>query len=94
MENNLDAAYQNAKKGIYWALTNIPESKLRLQSDLIADEILYSSVKLEKEFNGIKVESKGYSNSTEVSIIIYRSTDGLIKDGYLNKPVEKEEKKE
>ncbi len=27
MEKNLDTAYQNAKKGIYWALANIPESK-------------------------------------------------------------------
>ncbi len=89
MEKNLDAAYQNAKKGIYWALANIPESKSRLESDLIADEKLYSSVKLEKEFNGIKIESKGYYNGIEISITIYRSTDGLIKDGYI-KNTEKE----
>jgi hypothetical protein len=88
MEKNLDAAYQNAKKGIYWALANIPEKKSRLETDLIADEKLYSSVKLEKQINGIKIESKGFYNSIEISITIYRSDDGLLKDGYLKKPEE------
>ncbi len=86
MEKNLDVAYQNAKKGVYWALANIPENKVRLQSDLVADEKLYATVKLEKEFEGIKIVSTGYYNTTEISIAIYRSTDGLIKEGYL-KPV-------
>ncbi len=89
MENDLDAAYQNAKKGIYWALTNIPESKSQLRSDLIAGEKLYSSVKLVKEYNGIKIVSKGFANSTEVIITMYRSVDGLIKDGYLKIPEKK-----
>lgn len=83
MENNLDAAYQNAKKGVYWALANIPESKSRLQSDLIAEEKLYASVKLEKEYEGIKIVSTGYFNTTEISITIYRSNEGLIKEGYI-----------
>jgi hypothetical protein len=91
MEKNLDAAYQNAKKGIYWALANIPEKKSRLETDLIADEKLYSSIKLDKQFNGIRIESKGFYNTTEISITIYRSDDGLLKDGYLKKP--EEEKK-
>ncbi len=86
MEKNLDAAYQNAKKGVYWALANIPEKKARLQSDLIADEKLYATVKLEKEFEGVKIVSTGYHNTTEISITIYRSTAGLIKKGYI-KPV-------
>ncbi len=90
MERNLDAAFQNAKKGVYWALTNMPEKKLRLSNDLIAAETLYASVKLEKEYEGIKITSKGIFNSTEVSIIIYRSNDGLLKDGYIKK--EEEEK--
>jgi len=85
MEKNLDAAYQNAKKGVYWALSNIPE-KSRLQSDLIADEKLYASVKLEKEYEGIKIETTGYYNTIEISITIYRSTEGLVRDGYI-KPI-------
>jgi hypothetical protein len=93
MEDNLNTAYQNAKKGVYWALGNIPEKKSRLEIDLIAEGKLYSSVKLEKEFNGIKIESTGYYNTTEVSVIVYRSNDGLIKDGYLKLPVEGDIKK-
>lgn len=91
MEKNLDIAYQNAKKGIYWALANIPEKKVRLSSDLIAEEKLYASVKLVKEYEGIKITSKGVYNSTEVLITIYRSNDGLLKDGYLKES--EEEKK-
>ncbi|HKB87902.1 MAG TPA: hypothetical protein VKD08_17120 [Ignavibacteriaceae bacterium] len=94
MEENLDIAYQNAKKGIYWALSNIPENKQRLQSDLIADEKLYASVKLIKEFNGIKIVSKGIYNTVEVSVTIYRSVDGLIQDGYLTPPSPEEKKEE
>ena len=83
MEKNLDSAYQNAKKGVYWALANIPESKSRLQSDLIADEKLYATVKLEKEYEGIKIISTGYHNTTEISVTIYRSNEGLVKEGYI-----------
>lgn len=90
MESNLDAAYQNAKKGVYWALTNIPEKKIRLASDLVADEKLYASVKLIKEYEGIKIISKGVFNSTEVLITVYRSNDGLLKDGYLKQTKEEE----
>ena len=83
MEKNLDAAYQNAKKGVYWALANLPEKKVRIQTDLIADEKLYSTVKLEKEYEGIKIISTGYYNTTEITITIYRSNDGLIREGYI-----------
>jgi hypothetical protein len=83
-EEDIDSAYQNAKKGIYWALENIPEKK-RLDNDLIADDKLYASVKLEKEVNGIKLESVGYYLSNSVTITIYKSYDSLIKEGYLKK---------
>lgn len=84
-EKDIDIAYQNAKKGVYWALSNIPEKKSKLNEDLIANDILYSSVKLYKEVNGIKVESVGYYKSDEVTINIYKSNDNLIKEGYLKK---------
>ncbi len=93
MEENLNAAYQNAKKGIYWALVNIPENRKKLQSDLIDENKMYASVKLEKEYNGVKIVSKGYDNSTEVSVTVYRSLEGLIRDGYLKPPEEKNEQK-
>ena len=91
IESDIDYAYQNAKKGIYWALTNIPEKKSKLESELIADDKLYALVKLYKEVNGIKIESTGYYNSNEVSITIYRSNGSLEEYGYI-KPEGKNEK--
>ncbi len=88
-ENDIDVAYQNAKKGVYWALANYPESKSKIESDLIADDKLYASVKLSKEFNGVKIESTGYYLSNEVSIVIYKSDDSLDKEGYKKKVEEK-----
>jgi len=89
-ENDIDLAYQNAKKGIYWALANIPEKKQSNDNDLIADDKLYASVKLSKEFNGVKIESTGYYFSNTVSIVIYKSDDSLEKEGYTKKEEEKE----
>ena len=92
IENDIDYAYQNAKKGVYWVLANIPEKKSKLESELIADDKLYALVKLYKEVNGIKIESMGYYNSNEVSITIYRSNDSLEEYGYLKKEDEQEKK--
>ena len=85
IEEDIETAYQNAKKGIYWALNNIPEKKVKLENDLIADDKLYAKVQLEKEIFGIKVESTGYYNSNSVTITIYKSDDSLVKEGYLRK---------
>ena len=87
IESDIDFAFQYAKKGIYWALSNIPEKKSKLESDLIADDKLYAHVRLDKEVNGVKVESTGYYQTHEVRIIIYRSNDSLEEYGYL-KPKE------
>ena len=84
-EETIEVAYQNAKKGIYWALENIPERKTKLENDLIANDKLYASVKLEKQVNGVKVESVGYYKSNSVEIKIYKSNDSLEKEGYLKK---------
>jgi len=85
MEKDIDQAYQYAKKGIYWALSNIPESKSKLSNDLVADNKLYAKVKLNKLVDGIKIEAIGFSNSNEVSIKIYKSNNSLIEEGYLEK---------
>ncbi len=89
-EDNIDKAYQNAKKGIYWALANIPERKEHLSNELIADDILYADVKLSKEIDGVKIESEGFYNSNSVSIKIYKSNSSLIKEGYLRPEKKKE----
>ena len=92
MESDMDHAFQNAKKGVYWALTNIPERKTKLDNDLIADDRLYASVTLYKEVQGVKVESTGYYNTNEVKIVVYRSNDSLEAEGYLGKKDDKTEK--
>ena len=75
-------AYQNAKKGIYWGLSNIPGKKSSLDNDLIGEDKLYASVKVSKEIQGVKVSSKGYYNTNEVEITIYRSYESLKAEGY------------
>ena len=82
IDSDIDAAYQNAKKGIYWGLSNIPGKKASLDNDLIGEDKLYASVKVEKEVQGVKVTSKGYYNTNEVEITIYRSYESLKAEGY------------
>jgi hypothetical protein len=91
IESDIDYVLQYAKKGIYWALANIPERKSSLNNDLISEDRLYASVRLEKEVNGIKIESTGFYNTLEIKITIYRSNDSLELNGYL-KNDEKESK--
>jgi hypothetical protein len=85
IEEDLEVAYQNAKKGIYWALDNIPEKKAKLENDLIANDILYASVQIHKEVGGLKIESTGYNNSNSVMVRFYKSYDILVKEGFLTK---------
>jgi hypothetical protein len=81
-EDDMNLAYQNAKKGIYWALSNIPGKKATLDNDLIGEDKLYASVKISKEVSGVKVSSKGYNNTNEVEITIYKSYESLKAEGY------------
>ena len=83
LESDIDYAYQNAKKGIYWALSNIPKKKTKLDRDLIADDRLYAHVRLNKEVNGVKIVSTGHYQTNKVIISIYRSNDSLKEYGYL-----------
>ena len=82
-DQDIDMAYQNAKKGIYWALTNIPEKKTKLANDLIADDKLVAEVTLYKEVNGVKIISTGHYHSNQVTITVYKSYDTLVNEGYV-----------
>ena len=82
-DQDIDMAYQNAKKGIYWALTNIPEKKTKLANDLIADDKLVAEVTLYKEVNGVKIISTGHYHSDQVTITVYKSYDTLVNEGYV-----------
>ncbi len=83
IESDIDYAFQNAKKGIYWALSNLPQKKKKLESDLITDDKLYAHVRLDKEVNGVKIVSTGHYQTNKVTISIYRSNDTLKEHGYL-----------
>jgi len=81
-EDDLEHAFVNAKKGIYYSLNNIPESKSSLRQDLIEEDKLIAEIKLSKETNGVRVESLGHFKTYSVEITIYRSYDSLEKEGY------------
>lgn len=80
-DENVSNANKNAMKGIYWALENIPVKKDNLTKDLITEDKNICTVKITKEFGGIKIISTGYFNSTIVEITTYKSlSDEKIKN--------------
>lgn len=81
-EEDIEHAFVNAKKGLYYALNNIPESKSSLNQDLIEEDKLIAEIKLSKETNGVRVESTGFYLSYSVQVVVYRSYDSLSKEGY------------
>lgn len=83
IEEDIEYAVQNAKKGIYWALSNIPVKKAKIEHDLISNDKLNARVRLFKEVNGVKVESTGYYNTNQVTVVLYRSYDSLKAMGYI-----------
>ncbi|MEJ2614627.1 MAG: hypothetical protein P8Z35_06700 [Ignavibacteriaceae bacterium] len=91
-DEEINTAFQHAKKGIYWALANIPEKKSRIKNDLIFEDKLYCKVRLDKKFNGIKIESIGFYNSNQVTILIYKSNDILKEEGFIKLNKENTEK--
>lgn len=85
IEDDIEYALVNAKKGVYWALSNIPAKKSKIDKSIISKDKLLAKVKVAKELNGVRVESTGYNQTNEVTIVIYRSRESLIKDGYIKK---------
>ena len=85
VEDDIEAALVNSKKGVYWALSNLQGKKAKFDKSLIADDKLIAKVKVSKELNGIKIESTGFSETNELTVVLYKSADSLIKDGYIKK---------
>ncbi len=81
----IDSAFANAKKGVQWSFSHIPDSKKTLNHDLIVGDKLVSSTKLYKEYTGVKVVSEGYFESISVSITVYKSYSNLVSEGYIRK---------
>ncbi|MCF8267480.1 MAG: hypothetical protein K9I69_05295 [Ignavibacteriales bacterium] len=84
-EQKLDLSYTNAKKGLFWAYSNIPDSKQTLDRDLIDKDKLVASVKISKEVMGVKITSTGIYESIETRLTVYRSYDSLIARGHIKK---------
>lgn len=85
IENDIETGLVNAKKGIYWALSNLSGKKVKIEKSIISDDKLIAKVKVVKEINGVKIESTGYYQTNEVTIVLYRSRESLLKDGYIKK---------
>jgi len=85
IESDIESTLVNAKKGVYYALSNLQGKKAKFEKSLIADDKLIAKVKVSKELNGIKIESTGFSETNELTVILYKSADSLIKDGYIKK---------
>ena len=84
-EDDVETAYQNAKKGVYWGLANIKTKKSKLDNKLVSNDKLTADIKVEKVINGVRITSTGYSETTDVTIATYRSFETLVKEGYLDK---------
>ena len=85
IEEDIELSLVNAKKGVYWALSNLQGKKAKFEKSLIAEDKLVAKVKVSKELNGIKIESTGFSGTNELTVVLYKSADSLIKDGYIKK---------
>ncbi|MBE0538362.1 MAG: hypothetical protein IH620_01510 [Ignavibacterium sp.] len=84
-ENDIESLLVNAKKGVYWALANLQGKKTKFDQSLIDNDKLIAKVKVSKELNGVRIESTGYYETNELTLVLYRSREGLIKDGYIKK---------
>ncbi len=82
-DSKIDSAYFNAKKGIYWSLSNLTGKKTNAENDLIINDKKISSVKIDKQVNGIKIFSTGFFESYEVQIKLFKSFDSLVKEGII-----------
>jgi hypothetical protein len=80
-EVKMNEAFKNAKKGVYYALSNIPDKKNSWTKELIDKDKLVAKVKISREVAGVEIESEGYHDTYEIKITLYRSYESLLKDG-------------
>lgn len=85
MEDEINFATNNARKGIYHGLSSIRKMKSKIDEKMVDNDKLVADVKVTKEINGVRIESEGFYNTTSVRIIVYRSLESLIKDNYIDK---------
>lgn len=83
-KEKVDLAYKNAMKGVCFALENIPERKNSVSKDLIANNEIISTVKISKSVGGVSVQSKGFFNTYQVTVEIYRDYVSLKNEGVID----------
>ncbi|MCC6550189.1 MAG: hypothetical protein IT279_08985 [Ignavibacteriaceae bacterium] len=81
----LDTAFSHAKKGLQYGLSNLKEKRSKDEYKLIEQDKLLAEVKISKEIGGVKIESKGFFEGEEVTVVTYRSYESLVSDGYIDK---------
>ncbi len=82
-KEKIDFAYINALKGVAFALENIPERKSSTSKDLIAENNLIATIKINKEVGGVVVQSSGFYNTYKVTVEVYRDYHSLLNEGII-----------
>lgn len=82
-EDNIQKAFDNAKKGMYFAFANIPAKKNDFSREIVEEDKLIAKVKLYKAANGVRAEATGIYNTYEVCITAFRTYQSLLKDGFI-----------
>jgi len=80
----VDSAYINAMKGVYFAIENIPDRKNSVSSELIANNAIVASIKINKEVGGVNIQSIGYFKTYKVTVDVYRDYQSLKKEGIID----------
>ncbi|PIQ07664.1 MAG: hypothetical protein COW71_16080 [Ignavibacteriales bacterium CG18_big_fil_WC_8_21_14_2_50_31_20] len=80
----VDSAYINAMKGVYFAIENIPDRKNSVSSELIANNAIVASIKINKEIGGVNIQSIGYFKTYKVTVDVYRDYQSLKKEGIID----------
>lgn len=71
---DIQIAFTNAMKGVYWAQENISPKRETTFKEIIVNNKKICTVKVYKQVGGLKIISEGYEGSTKVEITTYRST--------------------
>jgi hypothetical protein len=73
IEDDMFTAFRNALRGVLWVIDNYPFKKEVTYKDIIVNNQKICSLKIYNQEGGVKINSKGYHNSTTVEITTYKS---------------------
>lgn len=85
ISEDLDIAYNNALKGVHFALANMPDRKNSISKELIDSNQMIAKIKLSKEIGGVSVESIGFYKTYEVKITVQKDYESMKKEGLIDR---------